>query len=56
MKSIAAILHPNIRAPLELQEDGNQGKTRKLLNGNIEQVGNDLPEISDIGVDQAALI
>jgi len=56
MKSIAVILHPNIRVPLELQEDGNQGKTRKLLNGNIEQVGNDLPEISDIGVDQAALI
>ena len=38
------------------QEDGNQQQSRRqLLNGNIDQVGNDLREINEIGVDHAIL-
>lgn len=37
------------------QEGGKQQKSRRLLNGNIEQVGNDLRQINEIGVNQAIL-
>jgi hypothetical protein len=37
------------------QEGGNQQKSRRLLNGNIEQVGNDLRQINEIGVNHAIL-
>jgi probable F420-dependent oxidoreductase len=53
--NIAAILYPCIIDSVDKREGKNQKKTRKLMNGNIDQVGNDLLEISDIGVDQAIL-
>jgi probable F420-dependent oxidoreductase len=53
--NIAAILYPCITDSVDKGEGVNQGKTRKLLNGNIYQVGEDLLEISDMGVDQAIL-
>jgi alkanesulfonate monooxygenase SsuD/methylene tetrahydromethanopterin reductase-like flavin-dependent oxidoreductase (luciferase family) len=57
--NIAAILYPNVIDSDDTdnkQEDGNQQKSRRqLLNGNIDQVGNDLLEINKIGVDHAIL-
>ena len=57
--SIAAILYPNVIDSDDTnnkQEDGNQQQSRRqLLNGNIDQVGNDLREINEIGVDHAIL-
>jgi probable F420-dependent oxidoreductase len=53
--SISAILYPCIVDSVDKREGENQRKTRKLMNGNIDQIGNDLLEISDIGVDQAIL-
>ena len=53
--NIAAILYPRIMDSVDKREGVNQRKTRKLMNGNIDQVGDDLLEISDIGVDQAIL-
>jgi probable F420-dependent oxidoreductase len=53
--NIAAILYPRIMDSVDKREGVNQRKTRKLMNGNIDQVGEDLLEINDIGVDQAIL-
>src|SRR5919106_2007107 len=56
--SISAIVYPNIIDSDYIdrkQEGGNQQKSRRLLNGNIEQVGNDLRQINEIGVNQAIL-
>jgi probable F420-dependent oxidoreductase len=56
--NIAAILYPNIIDSEYIdkkQEGGNQHKSRQLLNGNIEQVGNDLRQINEIGVNHAIL-
>jgi probable F420-dependent oxidoreductase len=53
--NIAAILYPRIMDSVDNREGVNQRKTRKLMNGNIDQVGDDLLEINDIGVDQAIL-
>ena len=56
--SISAIVYPNIIDSDYIdrkQEGGNQQKSRRLFNGNIEQVGNDLRQINEIGVNQAIL-
>src|SRR5918995_4607018 len=56
--NISAIVYPNIIDSDYIdikQEGGNQQKSRRLLNGNIEQVGNDLRQINEIGVNQAIL-
>jgi probable F420-dependent oxidoreductase len=56
--NIAAILYPNISDPGDItnkQEKENQQKSRHLLNGDIDQVGNDLQEINDLGVNHAIL-
>jgi probable F420-dependent oxidoreductase len=56
--NIAAILYPNISDSGDItnkQEKGNQQKSRHLLNGDIDQVGNDLREINDLGVNHAIL-
>lgn len=56
--NIAAILYPNIIDSDYVdkkQESRNQQKSRQLLNGNIDQVGNDLREINEIGVNHAIL-
>jgi probable F420-dependent oxidoreductase len=53
--NIVAILYPRIMDSVDKREGVNQRKTRKLMNGNIDQVGEDLLEINDIGVDQAIL-
>lgn len=52
---IAAILYPLIIDSVDKRQGVNQRKTRNLMNGNLDQVGNDLLEISDIGVDQVIL-
>jgi hypothetical protein len=36
-------------------EENQQQQSRQLLKGNIDQVGNDLREINEIGVDHAIL-
>jgi hypothetical protein len=56
--NIAAILYPNITDSDNInnkQENGTQQKYRQLLNGNIDQVGSDLREINEIGVNHAIL-
>ena len=58
--NIAAILYPNTihsgYTDNNKQEEGNQQQqSRQLLKGNIDQVGNDLREINEIGVDHAIL-
>ncbi len=59
--NIAAILYPNIihsgyTDNNNRQEEGNQQRqSRQLLKGNIDQVGNDLRQINEIGVDHAEL-
>jgi probable F420-dependent oxidoreductase len=56
--NIAAILYPNITDSGDInnkQENENQQKSRQLLNGDIDQVGNDLREINEIGVNHAIL-
>jgi len=56
--NIAAILYPNISNSGDTtnkQEKENQQKSRHLLNGDIDQVGNDLREINDLGVNRAIL-
>lgn len=60
---IAAILYPNIihsgytdNNNNKQEEEGNQQQqSRQILKGNIDQVGNDLREINEIGVDHAIL-
>ena len=62
---IAAIVYPNIES---LSSDDNikpteprskwqrqQTKARHILNGNVEQLGNDLRQIKEIGIDLAIL-
>ena len=56
--NIAEILYPNITDSDNInnkQENGTQQKYRQLLNGNIDQVGSDLREINEIGVNHAIL-
>jgi probable F420-dependent oxidoreductase len=60
--NIAAILYPNIihsgytdNNKKEEVEENQQQQSRQLLKGNIDQVGNDLREINEIGVDHAIL-
>jgi probable F420-dependent oxidoreductase len=53
--NIAAILYPVIIDSADKRQGVNQGKTRKLMNGSLDQVVDDLLEISDIGVDQVIL-
>lgn len=56
--NIAAILYPNISDLGDItnkQEKESQQKSRHLLNGDIDQVGNDLREINDLGVNHAIL-
>jgi probable F420-dependent oxidoreductase len=53
--NIAAILYPGIIDSADNRQGVNQGKTRKLMNGSLDQLGDDLLEISDIGVDQVIL-
>jgi probable F420-dependent oxidoreductase len=53
--NIEAILYPRIMDSVDKRGGLNQRKTRKLMNGNIDQVGDDILEIKDIGVDQAIL-
>jgi probable F420-dependent oxidoreductase len=56
--NIAAILYPNVSDSGDItdkQEKGNQQKSRHLLSGDIDQVGNDLREINDLGVNHAIL-
>jgi probable F420-dependent oxidoreductase len=56
--NIAAILYPNILDSggiTNKQEKENQQKSSHLLNGDIDQVGNDLREIHDLGVNHAIL-
>ena len=62
---IAAIVYPNIEGlssddyikPTEskIEWQRQQKKSRHLLNGNVEQVGDDLRQIREIGVNLAIL-
>jgi hypothetical protein len=62
---IAAIVYPNIEGlnrddAIEPNEPRNkrqsqQRNSRHLLNGNVEELGNDLRQISELGVDLAVL-
>jgi len=62
---IAAIVYPNIEGlssddyikPTEskIEWQRQQKKSRRLLNGNVEQVGDDLRQIREIGVNLAIL-
>jgi probable F420-dependent oxidoreductase len=61
---IAAIVYPNVegsgdedikQAEHRSKWQQEQKKSRRLLNGNIEQVGDDLRQIREIGVDLAIL-
>ena len=62
---IAAIVYPNIEGlssddyikPTEPRSEWQrqQKKSRHLLNGNVEQLGDDLRQIREIGVDLAIL-
>jgi hypothetical protein len=54
------IIHPgyidnNNNRQEEVEENQQQQQSRQLLKGNIDQVGNDLREINEIGVDHAIL-
>jgi probable F420-dependent oxidoreductase len=60
--NIAAILYPNIihscytdNNNKQEVEENQQQQSRQPLKGNIDQVGNDLREINEIGVDHAIL-
>src|SRR5918995_6840658 len=64
--NITAILYPNIiihsgytdnnnNRQEEVEENQQQQQSRQLLKGNIDEVGNDLREINEIGVDHAIL-
>ena len=58
--NIAAILYPNIihsgyTDNKQEVEENQQQQSRQPLKGNIDQVGNDLREINEIGVDHAIL-
>ncbi len=54
---IAAILYPNVTESDYMENNDRQGhgnhrqSSRKLLTGNIDQVGNDLLQVKKIGVD-----
>jgi probable F420-dependent oxidoreductase len=55
---IAAILYPNITDSgyIDKKYDGkNEQKSSQLLNGEIDEVGNDLREINEIGINHAIL-
>ncbi|MFL6382476.1 MAG: LLM class flavin-dependent oxidoreductase, partial [Nitrososphaeraceae archaeon] len=53
---IAAILYPNvIDFSYDTDKDEKESKHRQLLNGNIDQIGKDLQEIKEMGVDHAIL-
>jgi probable F420-dependent oxidoreductase len=54
---IAAILYPDVVDPHK-RRDENDSKSKQrqqLLSGSIDQIGNDLQEIKEIGVDHAIL-
>ncbi|MGA7692445.1 MAG: hypothetical protein WCA61_09080, partial [Nitrososphaeraceae archaeon] len=55
---IAAILYPNIIDSdyIDKKYEGkNQQKSSQLLNGEIDEVGNDLREINEIGINHEIL-
>jgi probable F420-dependent oxidoreductase len=53
---IAAILYPNvIDSSYDTDKDEKESKHRQLLNGSIDQIGKDLQEIKEMGVDHAIL-
>jgi alkanesulfonate monooxygenase SsuD/methylene tetrahydromethanopterin reductase-like flavin-dependent oxidoreductase (luciferase family) len=56
--NIAAILYPNIidsGYTEKKYDEKDQQKSSKLLTGDIDQIGNDLREINEIGVNHAIL-
>jgi probable F420-dependent oxidoreductase len=55
--NIAAILYPNVMESSDVSRTNLNGnrQSRQLLNGTIDQVGNDLSEINKIGINHVIL-